>query len=426
MNRREFLLASGSGGALATAALRARSGEERLRALRGQFALSRDVVQLDTFLLAPTPALVRASIDRFARALDADPAGVFDREIDVQERRLSEAGAAYLGCGADELAFVGSTTMGLGLLFSGLRVRPDQELLTTIHDHYACHESLRLKAASSGARLRKLALYQEPEQATAGQLVDAIRASLRPATRVLALTWVHSSTGVMLPLRRIADVVAAANKDREPAARIILCVDGVHGLGVEDVDLPALGCDFFVAGCHKWLFGPRGTGFVWGRSEAWRDVAPEIASTHDLLRKRAWRDGVAPPLETTAAGFTPGGMQGYEARWALADAFDLHRQVGRAEISKRTRALADRLSRGLATTPGVRLRTPARPDSRSGLICFEVAGLAPDKVVAALRARGVRTGVTPYATPLVRAGATVANDESDVEAFLSAMAALRA
>ena len=80
---------------------------------------------------------------------------------------------------------------------------------------------------------------------------------------VLALTWVHSDTGLKLPVRQIADALVPINAVRPLAARALLCVDGAHGLGVEDATVADLGCDFLVAGTHKWLFGPRGTGLVW-------------------------------------------------------------------------------------------------------------------------------------------------------------------
>lgn len=74
--------------------------------------------------------------------------------------------------------------------------------------------------------------------------------------------------GLKLPIREIADALAELNRDRHEGDRALLCVDGVHGLGVEDLSMQDLGCDFFVAGCHKWLFGPRGTGLVWGKWDA--------------------------------------------------------------------------------------------------------------------------------------------------------------
>lgn len=68
----------------------------------------------------------------------------------------------------------------------------------------------------------------------------------------------HSSTGLKMPVRRIADALAEINAGRSEADRVLLVVDGVHGFGVEDETVAQMGCDFFVAGTHKWIFGPRG------------------------------------------------------------------------------------------------------------------------------------------------------------------------
>ena len=119
--------------------------------------------------------------------------------------------------------------------------------------------ALRLAAARTGATIRKVALYDEAASATEDAMTAALASALTPRTRVVAITWVHSSTGVKTPVRRIADALARAQASREPRERAVLCVDGVHGFGVEDATRPDLGCDVFAAGCHKWIYGPRGT-----------------------------------------------------------------------------------------------------------------------------------------------------------------------
>ena len=53
----------------------------------------------------------------------------------------------------------------------------------------------------------------------------------------------------------------------------------MHGFSAVDVDLPDLGCDFLAAGTHKWLFGPRGTGILWGRD--WAPLTEVIPSFSD-------------------------------------------------------------------------------------------------------------------------------------------------
>jgi selenocysteine lyase/cysteine desulfurase len=95
----------------------------------------------------------------------------------------------------------------------------------------------------------------------------------------------------------------------------------VHGFGIENVRLPELGCDFFAAGCHKWLFGPRGTGLVWGSPAAWQHVTHTIPSF----------------TETGMRGseMTPGGFHSFEHRRALAEAFRLQQRIGKRCIAAR-------------------------------------------------------------------------------------------
>src|SRR6185295_7734832 len=163
------------------------------------------------------------------------------------------------------------------------------------------------------------------------------------------------------------------NAPRAVSERVLLCVDGVHGFGVEDVAVADLGCDFFVAGCHKWLFGPRGTGLVWGRgARAWSAVRETIPT---------FGDG-----RTQGSLHTPGGFHSFEHRWALREAFDLHQQPGRSNVAARVHSLHARLKQGLQAIPGVRVYTPAATELSAGLVCFDVGALPPQTVVERLHA----------------------------------------
>src|SRR5262249_22739196 len=149
------------------------------------------------------------------------------------EAEVLVAAADYLGASPGDLALTDSTTMGLALLYDGLDVREGQEILTTQHDFYSTHESLRYKAARCGASLPMIPFYERLDSVPEDEMVESVAGELGPRTRLLAVTWVHSSTGLKLPIRRIAEAVALVNADREPADRVLLCVDAVHGLGVE-------------------------------------------------------------------------------------------------------------------------------------------------------------------------------------------------
>ena len=78
--------------------------------------------------------------------------------------------------------------MGLGLMYRGLRLSPGDEIVTTEHEFYATHVSLRAAATRSGAAIRFVRLYDDPATATRGRIVDSIARALTPRTRCLALT----------------------------------------------------------------------------------------------------------------------------------------------------------------------------------------------------------------------------------------------
>ncbi|MDQ3866898.1 MAG: aminotransferase class V-fold PLP-dependent enzyme [Actinomycetota bacterium] len=389
------------------------------------FALDRDHVNLTTFLLASHPRVVREAIERHRRKLDADAALYLRESETALEEAARAAAAGYLGADPEHVALTDSTTMGLGLVYARLRLERGDEVVTTEHDFYATHEALRLRQELDGITVRRIRLYEEPEAASAEAIVAAVSHGIGPGTRCLALTWVHSSTGVKLPLREIADVVARVNRRRRERGRVLLSVDGVHGFGVEDASPVDLGADVFVSGCHKWLFGPRGTGLVWASRRAWDRLRPTIP-TFDGRAYRAWIERRAPKETPPGPLMTPGGFHSFEHRWALADAFALHEQLGgRAKVAATTHALARRLKRGLAEIDGVTVKTPMDDALSAGLVCADVAGLSAPEAVDRLREdHGVVASVTPYAIQHLRFGPSIANTEEDVERALAAVAEL--
>jgi selenocysteine lyase/cysteine desulfurase len=247
-------------------------------------------------------------------------------------------------------------------------------------------------------------------------MIDALKRAITGRTKVLAVTWVHSVSGVKLPIRKLA---AALGPNRP-----LLVVDGVHALGVEPDPIDASFCDVLVAGTHKWLGGPRGTGLIWS-IKGWDRMNPVIPS-FALEPYIAWMEGGhIDPIrsENLGALFTPGGYHSFEHRWALADAFKWQSGLGRERVAARIHGLATRLKDGIAGH--VRLVTPLSPEVSSGLVCFDVDGMQPEQVVERLAGHRIRATVTPYADRHVRLGTSLHVDERDVDAAAGAIKALQ-
>ena len=430
MHRRNFLIRAGqtlSAAALASAFERAHAlsalpnpESQDWESVRALFNVDPQIIQMSAFFLASHPKPVRDMIEEHRRALDANAIDYIYANDEKCEAAVCAAAAHYMEVEPGDVALTDSTTMGLGLLYSSLKLSPGQEILTTTHDHYSTETSLRLRAERTGTNIRRVNLYDDPENASSAQILDRLSKVITPKTRVVAVTWVHSCSGVKLPIAQMAEVVKKANANRAENDRALLCVDGVHGFGSVNQSVNDLGCDFFISGCHKWIFGPRGTGLVWGKPEAWR-VAHATIPTFDLEAYEMWMN--VKPQAPIPVGriMSPGGFHAFEHRWSLHKAFELHQQLGRARVEQRINQQNGQLKEGLSKLPGVRLRTPMSPELSAGITCFEIKGLAPDAAVQKLRAQNIVASVTPYKTLYVRLSPSLLTTPEQVDQTLAAV-----
>jgi selenocysteine lyase/cysteine desulfurase len=426
--RRSFLgLASAFAAACAShaagpGAISAAPSAGRWAALREDFLLAKDRIHLGNLLIASNPRPVREAVDAHRKLLDENPVDVLEEELHSGARTNAtlDSAARYMGVARDEIALTDSTTSGLAIVYGGLVLEKGDEVVTTRHDHFVTHEALRLAAERSGATIKTVALYEDGHDAKAETMAKAIEEAISPATRVVAVTWVHSCTGVKTPIKIFADVVAKANGSRAAREKILLCVDGVHGFGVEAASISDLGCDVFVAGCHKWIFGPRGTGLVWAKSEVWERIRPQACPfTFDYIAAREMGKGRTP--KPSGRTMTPGGFRAYEHRWALREAFEYHLRLGKSDVQGRIHELATRCKAGLAEMRHVKLHTPLDPTVSSGIITFEVAGMTVDDAIARLHKAKIVGTTTPYDPSFARFTPGLVNTPEEIDTALAAV-----
>ena len=396
--------------------------------VRRQFRLSPEYLHFSGFYIASHPAPVRVAIEDLARTLDENPfltveRGMFEGEATNMQHKVCVDIAAYLGAKPDEIALTANTTTSLALVYHGLPLKSGDEVLVTVHDHVVHHEAVRLATERNGASVRKITLFEEASTASVDAIVGRIRAAIRPQTRVLGITWVHSATGIRLPVRAIADALKDVNNGRDEADRVVLVVDGVHGIGAVDETIAEMGSDFFCAGTHKWMFAPRGTGIIWANAANWARLRPLIPSFSSEELYGAWTQNRPPRGPNTADRVTPGGFQAFEHQWAMGAAFRMHQQIGRARVAERIRELNSRCKEGLADIRKVKLHTPRDASLSAGICCFEVAGMTHEDVVRQLLARKIIASSSPYAVSYPRLSAGLMNTPEEVD---KALAALRA
>lgn len=434
LNRRNFLVTGSlAAGALATvkpflAKPAAAPDLHDWRVVREQFDLDPNFAHLGLFYLASHPRPVRAAIESYRRKLDANPfltveRSMFEAPENNMPLRVTAAIAKYIGGNAEDIALTHNTTTGLSLIYHGLQLKSGDEILTTNNDHFVHHEAIRLATDRNGASWRKIPTWDSWDSVSIDGIVEHLRREIRPNTRVVGITWVHSQSGIRMPVRRIADMIADVNRNR--AQRVLLVVDGVHGVGVENPQIVALGADAFSAGLHKWIFAPRGTGFVWAKPEVWATMRPLIPSFTSFDLFQAWGEGKPPAGPPKAAWFTPGGFQSYEHHWAVPSAIDFHNTIGPERITQRIHALNQQMNAEVRKLPNVKIvYTPADPELNAGMVCFDMKNLDAQKTVNKLLEKKIIASTTPYAVPFARLAFGVMNTPDEVERTARALRSL--
>lgn len=380
-------------------------------AFRGLFELDPAYAHFANFLITSHPRPVRDAIEALRARFDHHPARLVDWDSQSEwkhEAAVREWAARYLEVTPRQIALTGSTTEGLGLIYGGLKIAPGQEVLTTVHEHSAARHTLGFRTTRDGTPVRRLRLFDDPAKVSSDQVLTTIAAAIGPQTRVLGMTWVHSGSGVKLPVGEIGALVREVNRQRDEHDRIIYVIDGVHGFGVEDMRFADLNCDYFIAGTHKWLFGPRGTGIICAASPGLEQLTPTIATFSEN--------------EDFATVMTPGGYHAFEHRWALGKAFELHLQLGKAAVQARIHELNDYLRQRLEALPAIELVTPRSARYSAGFTFFRVKGQDADEVARHLNSqRIVVDAVSRDVGPVVRTAPGLLNTEAEIERLVNVL-----
>ncbi|MDB5190455.1 MAG: Aminotransferase, class [Segetibacter sp.] len=389
------------------------------------FTYNREYVQLGSSqFIVSHPEPVKKAIDVLRKELDQNPVLYTEEKENVMMQRVREIAAEYFAVtNPNDIAMTDSTTMGLGTIYTGLNLKPGQEVLTTNHDHYSQHEAIRQATGRSGGSYRLIDLFKNLSEITTEEIVDSVVRNIREETRVLGITWVHSSSGLKLPIPKISKALAKINAGREEDKKVLMVLDGVHGFGIELETFSELGCDFFISGCHKWIYGPRGNGLVAATREAWQHVTPVIPSftdTMDLVIAEENR-----PKEMDGKQMTPGGFHALEHRWALYDAFKFHLNLGKQQVWDRVHQLNRMCKEGMAEMRHVTLHTPMDHEFSAGIISFEVDGYSTEQVVKELLKKKVVATAAPYKISWARFTPGIINSEEEIKKGLEAVYSLK-
>jgi len=336
-----------------------------------EFPVRQHCLYLNHAAVAPLPARVAGAMrDRIA---DQETIGSHNwerwRETELQARALA---ADLVGCKAEDVSLVRSTSEGLSLVAQGVGWRKGDAVLVG-EEEFAANVAPYLALGRRGVRVIRFATPN-------GRIdPDAVVALMKPPVRLLALSWVAFHTGWVAP---VAELARAA---RERGVLVVL--DAIQGLGVLPDRFEELGVDALVADGHKWLLGPEGAGILVTRPEVRAELQPVLAGWLNVQRSE--RDLFLHELRFHQDGrrFEPGAMPNILVA-GLAAALDLLLEVGLDEVHERVVAHARAITTGLLEA-GWQVGSPGSGHPVAGIVAARHRFLPSHEIARRLRERRI-------------------------------------
>jgi selenocysteine lyase/cysteine desulfurase len=363
-----------------------------------------DFVYLNSGSSGPPPYAVieamRAADDLCSGPAYLEGTGLFALQTAIAAR-AREGAARLVKTDPDNVALTQNTTHGMNLGVASIGWREGDEVVSATTEHPGCLAPLHNLQRRFGVRVTLI-----PPPVTA----ERVEAAVSPRTRLVALSHVDWTSGEVLPLEEIC--ILARERD------VLTLVDGAQSVGAIPVDAPATGADMYAFTGHKWVLGPEGMGAFYVRPGC--DVPSANVGFISLPDPSAFDAGGGYELRADARRFEASTMSPALAAGFAAAAEAAHER-GEAGFEG-IRHRADLLMGLLSEMPRLSLRSP-RP-AQSGLVSFEVEGVAAKEVAERLLEKRFVLRYLPEPNSYVRASTHLFNTEEEIEGLAKAVARL--
>ena len=339
--------------------------------VRDQFPLTRDRIYLNNGTMGPSPYVVLEVVKK--AMMDIDTLGEYGG-WDIARPYL----ARFVNVEEAEVSLTHSVTEGINVVAWGLPLKRGDEVIMTTHEHVGNALPWLNRARRDGIVIR--AFRPAP---TGDENLNLIRDLITGKTRVIAIPHISCTIGQVFPAREISRLGHEKG--------LFVFFDGAHGPGMLSLDLKEIDCDFYATCGHKWMCGPKGTGFLYVRKEM-LDVCEALwVGGHSDV---GWDLTTDPPL---FKGFVPTAhrydfaTQNAAIYTGLGAAVDFLHHIGMVNIVNRCHGMATYLQNELLNLGDkVEMLTPIEDRSRGSIVGFRLKNMPHDKFQEAMSQKKFR------------------------------------
>lgn len=369
LNSRPISGSTASLDTLARGSFLSNPGEDYWRLVRQQFCLRDDLIHMNTGTLSSISTHVRDELFYHFQNIAENPYPTpYYAPYDLAETH--QKAAAFLGADADEIIVTGCTTEGMSFVAMGLDLEAGDEVLTTMHDHPGGLGCWRILRDRRGITLTEMP-FQESYNSK-DEIVNLFASKITSKTKVMSFCHINYVSGLTLPVKELCQLASAHN--------IITVIDGAHAIGMFNLDLHDMGCDFYACSPQKWLCAPPGVGVLYAKRDKQSLIWPTVTESY-----KGQGVNLQSQLENRGQRSSP-------VLVCLKDAMDfqdtIKATVGQDGIANRILALSAYAKARLMQIPGVSVDCSTKPEMSSGLTKFHIKNIYQSHAAINSKIRG--------------------------------------
>jgi len=325
--------------------------ESYWKLIKSQFLFEDGLLYFNNASLGSSPITVMDATETYRRTLDSFPSKYMWGGWEEQINFVKEQAASLLNANSDEIALIHNTTEGMNVVAASLDLKSGDEVIVGNHEHRTALSPWLYHQARKGIKVVRPELPLIPAEPQ--ELLDVYEKAITPNTKVISMVHMTNTNGMVLPVKQICSLATRRN--------ILTVIDGAQSLGSIPCDMQDIGCDYFTASGHKWLFSPKGIGLFYAKKNKQKLLKPFIAN-------RAYNsEGIAK-------------IDDYNTRnlpdlLGLGAALKFHDMIGLPKMKDRTLSLRKRFITNIESNKDLIVKTPLHPSLSHQIVTVEKEGM---------------------------------------------------
>ncbi len=370
--------------------------------VRQQFPLSKDWAYLNNGTMGPSPYPVIEATRK--GMMDCDQNGSYGG----WESTSAKIGK-FVGANEDEIALTHNVTDGINIHCWGLPLKKGDEVILTTHEHVG-----NALPWLNRRKLHGIVIKVFSPAPTAEETLSRITALYTKKTRVVAVPHIPCTQGQILPIKEICSWAKEKG--------IFAVIDGAHGPGMLQLDLHDMGCDTYTSCCHKWMLGPKGTGFLYVRKDFQETLQTYfVGGGSDTGKWNMMLDPIPMGDYAGSAHRYYGGTQNSALYKGVDAAIDFIEGIGMENIHNRIKFLGKYVQDSLLNFGDrIELITPTEERSRCAVNGFRIKGMEYTKFYGIAAENKIRIrSVAENGLNSLRVSTHIYNNMDEIDKFIA-------